>query len=289
MTNKTRKDNVANDINSILPLLVCPECHADLTHRGTSLKCQGCARDYEIKAGIPRLGQVGSSEKWGMASDDRTSVDYQDKFQKQDIGERYKQRYQKHWSKRRVTRREIKRLEQLLASQSRCRYMLDLPCGGGRVSAPLADATDCLLQADIGLSQILAARQIMTSKDHTAWLTASAFSIPLKDNAVDATVCNRLTHHLPSSAEKERLIQELLRVSSRFVILSYYDHNSFKSLGRRLRGKHPGHTLSRPNLRALAERHEARVQIDVPLWYIGSRLRYVLLQKRRTVSSLIIH
>jgi hypothetical protein len=33
--------------------------------------------------------------------------------------------------------------------------MLEIPCGGGRISSQLIDATDLLIQADIGLGQIL--------------------------------------------------------------------------------------------------------------------------------------
>jgi len=122
---------------------------------------------------------------------------------------------------------------------------------------------------DLSLSQVREARQKMGSQKNIAWFTASAFLIPLRNGSLDGILCNRLTHHLPSAAEQERLIAELLRVSRRFVILSYYDHGSFKSLGRRLRGKQPGHTTKREDLRARAQRHGAFVKIDVPLWFGG--------------------
>jgi SAM-dependent methyltransferase len=275
------KNSDVNVIDPILPLMACPKCRAELARKGTGLACRSCASEYEIQKGIPLLAQVGSSEQWGVAPEGSTSVGYQQQFQKENIGQRYRERYQQKWYKRRVTDREIKRLGQLLASQERCHRMLDLPCGGGRVSGPLAEATDCLLQADIGISQIRMAQQVMGSAGNVVWLAASAFAIPLKDGAVDGTVCNRLTHHLPP-AEQERVIGELLRVSTRFVILSYYDHNSFKSLGRRLRGNPPGHTLARGDLRTLVARHGAEVRMDLPLWYAGSRIRYALIRKRST-------
>ncbi len=281
MAHEIQMNQHENDhiLDSVAPLLGCPECHGDLVRQGTGLTCLICSRAYELQDGIPLLARIGSSELWGGASDGLNSTAYQEQFQGSNIGQRYQQRYGRRWYKRCVTRREMRRIERLLASQPRCRRLLDIPCGGGRVSGPLAAATDLLLQADVSLGQVLTARQIMGSQGHVAWFTASAFMIPLKDGAVDAAICNRLTHHLPSLTELERLIQELLRVSTRFVILSYYDHNSFKSLGRRLRGKHPGNTLRRKDLLGLAERHGARVQTDVPLWCAGSRLRYALLQK----------
>ena len=264
---------------TIASLLVCPDCHRDLTVSDNSLTCGSCKHSYEVSDGVPLLARTGSSEQWGCESDGATSVDYQVEFQKADIGPRYQQCYKDRWSKRRVTRREIRCIRKLLAAQPRSQRMLDIPCGGGRVSGPLANATDLLLQADISLGQVQTARQVMSSQQSIAWFTASAFLIPMKDGAVDAILCNRLSHHLPA-VEREQLIRELLRVASQFVILSYYDHDSFKSLGRRLRGRDPGHTLRRKDLHALAEQNGAFVQTDVPLWYLGSRLRYAVLQKR---------
>lgn len=268
-----------NPLASLLPLLACPECRGDLARQGAGLTCQACSRSYEIAEGIPLLAQAGSSELWGIESDSQSSAAYQEQFLDASIGERYQQRYERRWTKRCVTRREISRIEQLLASLPRCRRLLDIPCGGGRVSGPLAKATDLLLQADLSLSQVLTARQTMGSQGNFAWLTASAFLIPLKEGTVDGILCNRLAHHL-SGVEQERLIGELLRVSKRFVILSYYDHDSFKSRGRRLRGKNPGYTLRRSDLDAMAKRHGASVTMNVPLWFEGSRLRYALLLKK---------
>ena len=164
-------------------------------------------------------------------------------------------------------------------SQPRCQRLLDIPCGGGRVSAPLVKATDLLLQADISLSQVITARQTMGSEGSFAWLTASAFLIPLKEGVVDGILCNRLAHHL-AGVEQERLIGELLRVSKRFVILSYYDYDSFKSRSRRFRSKNPGYTLRRSDLDAMAKRNGASVEMDLPLWIEGSRLRFALLLKK---------
>lgn len=275
----SKLENATLPRETLESLLVCPECHGGLTRGERGLTCEACSRSYKVSDGVPLLGQIGSTEQWGDASDGSNSVDYQERFQEAGIGPRYRQSYQTRWSKRRVTRREIHRIEKLLASQPRCRRLLDLPCGGGRVSGPLAAKTDLLLQADISLGQVLTAKQVMSSHESVAWFTASAFLIPLKDDAVDAVLCNRLTHHLPA-AERERLIRELLRVAAQFVIVSYYDHDSFKSLGRRLRGQKPGNTLRRHDVQALAEQNGAFVQEDVPLWFVGSRLRYAVLRKR---------
>jgi hypothetical protein len=140
-------------------------------------------------------------------------------------------------------------------------------------------ATDFLIQADVGLGQVRLARESLAPLTPGMWLTASGFRIPLKDEVVDGSVCNRLTHHLPAAGERSRLVSELLRVSRRFVVISYYDHGSLKSLSRRLRGKDPGHTMRRNEVRGLAAEGGARVEADIPLWHAGCRLRYALLVK----------
>jgi SAM-dependent methyltransferase len=283
VTDATKSTQSLNDhtFASLLPLLACPECRGDLARQGAGLTCQSCSRSYEVADGIPLLAQAGSSELWGVESGSQTSTAYQETFLDAGIGGRYQERYERRWGKRFTTRREIGRIEQLLLSQPRCQRLLDIPCGGGRVSGPLVKATDLLLQADISLSQVLTARQTMGSQGSFAWLTASAFLIPLKEGVVDGILCNRLAHHL-AGVEQERLIGELLRVSKRFVILSYYDYDSFKSRSRRLRGKKPGFTLRRPDLDAMAKRHGASVAMDLPLWVSGSRLRFALLLKSST-------
>jgi SAM-dependent methyltransferase/uncharacterized protein YbaR (Trm112 family) len=287
MSDETMRSQPDSDhsLAALLPLVICPKCRGDLVLQGAGLMCLNCLRAYEIVDGIPLLAETGSSELWGIVSEGQNSTAYQEQFLSSGAGEGYRHKYERRWSKRRATKREIGRIETLLASQPRSSRLLDIPCGGGRVSGPLMNATDLLLQADLSLSQVREARQKMGSEKNIAWLTASAFLIPLRDGSVDGILCNRLTHHLPSATEQERLIAELLRVSRRFVILSYYDHGSFKSLGRRLRGKQPGNTTKREDLRARAQRHGAFVKIDVPLWFGRSRLRYALLQKIHCSSA----
>ena len=89
------------------------------------------------------------------------------------------------------------------------------PAGADALSLPLARHTDLLLEADIGLGQVRYAREHGRVPTQQIWMTASGFEIPLRDAAVDGTVCVRLNHHLPAAAERDRLVRELLRVSRR--------------------------------------------------------------------------
>jgi hypothetical protein len=119
-------------------------------------------------------------------------------------------------------------------------------------------------------------------------MTASAFHIPLRDNAVDGTVCVRLAHHLPTAVERERLLRELLRVSRRFVVMTYFDHHSLKNLLRRLRRpfnrKEPKMTMTTERVAALAREAGARLVDAPPLSRMGSGHRYALIVKEGAIS-----
>jgi ubiquinone/menaquinone biosynthesis C-methylase UbiE len=181
------------------------------------------------------------------------------------------------------TQRERRILRSLLASQGHCKIILDLPCGGGRLSDQLATATDLLIEADIAIGQILYGRDTTSLNVPRLWMTASAFHIPFCDNAVDATVCIRLNHHLPSPVERERLVRELLRVSRRFVIMTFFDYHSFKNLFRRVRQpfnhKRAKNTMTVDQIGGLARANNAALVACPQLSTLGSGHRYALLVK----------
>ena len=113
------------------------------------------------------------------------------------------------------------------------------------------------------------------------WMTASGFEIPLQDAAVDGTVCVRLNHHLPAAVERERLVRELLRVSKRFVIMTFFDFDSLKNRLRRMRGKSPKFTMRVDELGALAQSCGATLVASPALFVVGSGHRYALMVKKQ--------
>ena len=163
------------------------------------------------------------------------------------------------------------------------RIVLDLPCGGSRLTPAFADAAELVIEADIAHGQLLFGRAESSVATPRVWMTASAFHIPLRDNGVDGTICVRLSHHLPTAAERERLLTELLRVSRRFVIMTFFDHYSLKNLLRRLRRPFdrlpPKMTMTTARVAEFAREHGARLIAAPPLSRIGSGHRYALIAK----------
>jgi len=298
-------------LSLLLDRICCPACRSPLTSAEERLTCQGCGAQFPIRQGIPLLAIPGASETWEQTLDERalagvgalpevrpgrsaallsdmgaeTSEDYQTWYQDLEEARRYNEAYQRERMKRWSTGREAALLHRLLSSQPRSETLLDLPSGGGRLSPILSEYCDRMIEADIGFGQLLYAREeYRGAPSDRLWMTASAFHIPLREGSVDGAVCCRLSHHLPTVAERERLISELLRVSRRFVILTFFDHHSLKNTLRRARrpfnGKPPKMTLSIDRVRQLAKKNGAEMVECPSLSRLFSGHRYALMVKR---------
>ena len=292
-------------LDRLSPILACPECRGSLRADPAGLGCEGCGSTYPVSDGIPLFARRGSSETWveagaagggspaerggGVEGEDaaqgagRTSREYQDNYEQVARAAQYNEKYRRKRLKRWSTHRELQLLRRLLGGQPRSETLLDLPCGGGRLSTAIAPFTDLLLEADIALGQILYGKANSSCSTPRFWMTASAFHIPLRDRSVDAVVSVRLCHHLPVPEERERLVRELLRVSRRFVLMTFFDHNSPKNLLRRARRalgldrKSPKNSMTVCRVAELAREEGAELVACPYLSVLGSGHRYALL------------
>lgn len=268
-------------IAAIEPLLACPQCRAPLSVGPDWIRCESCDARYPIEDGIALLAIRGGSETWGVAQDSTQGTEYQDEFQDIAQAAEYNLQFRRRPLKLGVTPRESKLIRRCIRQVGRSRTILEIPCGGGRLTPAFADATDLVIEADIAIGQVHYGRKASRAKVPRVWMTASAFHIPLRDRSVDGVICVRLSHHMPTAAERERLFAEVLRVSSRFAIITYFDRHSLKHLTWRLR--HPFSrkarkpALSKSEVVALAKANGARLVSGEPLSRFGSGHRYALL------------
>jgi SAM-dependent methyltransferase len=267
--------------SAIADLLACPACKAPLEAAADALRCTGCHACYPVHEGVPLLAIRGTSETWGRPQQTAQSSGYQAEYQQVEDAAAYNLAYRQKALKRSSTRREFDLLRAHVARVGRSHVILDLPCGGGRLTPAFADSAELVIEADIALGQVLYGRRESQVATPRAWITASAFHIPLRDRAVDGTVSVRLSHHLPTEDERERHLAELLRVSRRFVIMTFFDHYSLKNWLRRLRRpfdrQPPKMTMTTGQVAAIAQRHGARLVAAPPLSRIGSGHRYALI------------
>ncbi len=261
--------------------LACPNCRDPLSVGPDWLRCDGCDARYPVEDGVALLALHGGSETWGAPQDAAQGTDYQGEFQDLGRAAAYNRQFRRRPLKLGVTPRESQLIRRFIRRVGRSRAILEIPCGGGRLTHAFADATDLVIEADIAIGQVRFGRQESKPGVPRVWMTASAFHIPLRDRSVDGTVCVRLSHHLPTALERERLFAELLRVSRRFAIVTFFDRHSLKYLTWRLR--HPFSrkprkpAMTAAEVAALAHAHGARLVATAPLARFGSGHRYALL------------
>ena len=208
--------------------------------------------------------------------------DYEQRYVDFEKARNYNLKYELKPLKRLSTLREYQILGRLLGQLRHCKTMLEIPCGGGRISSRLTGATDLLIEADIGLGQVLYGRAKKKLKIPQIWMTASAFRIPMQDSSVDAVVCIRLSHHLPTYQQREDLLAELLRVSRRYVFMTFFDYHSIKNILRRIRNSKPKLTMTLSQVASIAASHGAKIVACPRLSIIGSGHRYALMVKTRS-------
>jgi SAM-dependent methyltransferase len=281
-TDQTAAARTAGEgIAAIERLLACPECRDPLSVGPDWIRCEGCDARYPIEDGIALLAVRGGSETWGAPQESEQGTAYQEEFQDVGRAAAYNLQFRRMPLKLGVTPRESQLIRRCIRRVGRSRAILEIPCGGGRLTPAFADAADLVIEADIAIGQVRYGRQASKADVPRVWMTASAFHVPLRKGSVDGTVCVRLTHHLPTQAERERLFEELLRVSRRFVIVTYFDRHSLKHLTWRLR--HPFSRKARKpamtaaEVAALARANGARLVSTAPLSWFGSGHRYALI------------
>jgi uncharacterized protein YbaR (Trm112 family) len=273
----------AGGLAAIAGLLACPVCGAALVIEAGGLRCAGCSTRFGIEDGVPLLAVQGASETWGAPQTVEQSSAYQVEYQDVERAAAYNLHYQQRLLKQITTRREYRLIGRHLRQVGHSRVILELPCGGSRLTAAFADSADFVIEADIAIGQIQYGRATSTIATPRVWMTASAFHIPLRDDSVDGTVCVRLAHHLPTPAERDRLFHELMRVSRRFVIVTYFDHHSLKNLTHRMRHpfrrKPPKLTMTNARVAELARECGGRLVAAPALSLISSGHRYALMVK----------
>jgi ubiquinone/menaquinone biosynthesis C-methylase UbiE/uncharacterized protein YbaR (Trm112 family) len=267
---------MATSFDSLQPLLACPACNSDLHRQNLTVSCSGCGVSFVIEMGIPRLIQDTDIGDGGRTA---KSADYQSRFQQLGVAQQYNESFIKRGRKEQRTRREIDILQGLLGRVGRVDTAINIPSGGGRLSGPLDAATTTLIEMDSSLDQLSYGKQHSTLSGGY-WIQASALHIPLKNDSVDVAVCARLSHHLPGESERRRLLSELLRVSRRFVVISFVDKHSLKNASRYLRRRPLDQSaMAASELGRLAASMGAKLDSVHTVSAIGSRHRYALLQK----------
>lgn len=145
--------------------------------------------------------------------------------------------------KARKHHKEMLLIERALQTLTNVRTVLDAPCGVGRASLLLDQKGYEVTGVDLGEGALQAARKAVAAADaHVVIERADLEQLPYADCGFDACLCFRFIHHLPTDALREQIIQELCRVSRRYVLISYLSPLSVTSVRRELEQRFSGKT-----------------------------------------------
>lgn len=205
---------------------------------------------------------------------------------------RYRSKFKRHWTERFNNRHEQKLLRRLLGGIPEADlggYVLDMPCGYGRLFPLIQARAPHVVEGDWSFFLLQESRRYLDElpgvKPAKGHVRANALQMPYKDRAFDMVVSVRLCHHIPLREDRLQYLSELLRISGKWVIFTYFDTDSLKNfLHERARRKNSGKrekwTLSQSDVATSADAAGFEVLHSMPLARLFSGHRYTVLRRK---------
>lgn len=202
---------------------------------------------------------------------------------------KYTKKFEKHWTERINNEREQRLVRGLLSKVPEADltgFALDMPCGYGRLYPLLGAVTARVVEGDWSFYLLQAARQHTSRYKRIGpphgFVRGTALALPFSDNAFDLVLSVRLCHHISSRHERHQYVRELLRVSRKWVVFTFFDtyslKNRLRNLRRRFVDKKPKWTMSEAEVATLANESGFETVRSVPLSRFFSGHRYVMLR-----------
>ncbi|CDX46501.1 putative Methyltransferase type 11 [Mesorhizobium sp. ORS 3359] len=113
--------------------------------------------------------------------------------------------------------------------------VLDVPCGTGKL-ADVLSRHDCqVMAADISMEMMALAKTAYAGRPgFQGFVRCDITQLPMADESFDTVICLRLIHLIPPHLRR-KIINELARVTSRRLIVSYGLASRFQRIRLRLR------------------------------------------------------
>ena len=146
----------------------------------------------------------------------------------------YHVKYDKLFHKRISNSSEHALLRTLLERVGDVDSIIDIPCGTGRVSKLFAERAKRVYEFDYSREMVSRLRSSRSFYEPRVGV-ATAFHLPFRDRSADLSVSIRLSHHIPDFEGRCWHLRELLRVSDRFALITFFDAASVKNRLRELR------------------------------------------------------
>jgi len=158
------------------------------------------------------------------------------------------------------TQRKWKALRRALGPDfDALRSVLDVPCGTGRFTRHLLDARKQLVQADLSLAMVAAARATAGAhggfgrapQSYRGGVRADALRLPFADRSFDLVLSIRFLFHVPREL-RPAILAEYARVSRRFVVVDVRHKYCWTTWSKRARARLSGRRAPSPRY-SLAE------------------------------------
>jgi 2-polyprenyl-3-methyl-5-hydroxy-6-metoxy-1,4-benzoquinol methylase len=141
---------------------------------------------------------------------------------------------------------ELKLVQRALKTLRKNSTILDIPCGFGRMSVALNEQGFQVRSADISEAMLLLAQENFMKEQLPLQVEKqNIFHTTYANQEFEATLCFRLFHHFVNPYLQMSLIEELCRISSQAVVLSYLTPWSPTSLIRLVKTKWKGLPVKR--------------------------------------------
>lgn len=197
----------------------------------------------------------------------------------------YAAKYQRRWVERIRNFREQKLVRGLIGRVplgDLTRPVLDLPCGIGRFLPALHAHVPNVIEADVSNDMLRFARS-KYENNAVGFVRASSAALPFADESFDLVFTVRLCHHFPTTEERADYVREMLRISRRWVILTYLDRHSIQHMVRsgmrKLKRKRAKWSMSNFQVGETAAEQGFSVVYSVPVSRIFSGQRYAILKR----------
>lgn len=131
---------------------------------------------------------------------------------------------------------EMRMLDRAFAVVPKTHRVLDLPCGGGRVTVHLGKQGYNMSSADLSEAMLAITKENVAANGLKGTVEQQDIEkLTYKDSAFDTIISFRLFHHFPNAEIRQRAVTELCRIAKHFVVISYFSPASVTSVKRKLR------------------------------------------------------
>jgi SAM-dependent methyltransferase len=151
--------------------------------------------------------------------------------------DKYERRRYRGIDQRLVHGREMRILRRILHKIGPCSLpVLDIPCGYGRFSKLLQEKGYSLINSDLSFHMVKRALEKQEDPGVILGVVVDAKKgLPFKQDVFFLLLSMRFFHHVHEKDEREVILKKFFRVTSDWVILSYYQKNLLHILQRKLR------------------------------------------------------